>query len=238
VSVKLPEQGSIVVLSGAGLSAPSGIPTFRDADGLWASYRIEEVATPEGWYADRRLVRTFYDERRRDLARARPNPGHVALARLQQALGATRVVLVTQNIDGLLQAAGALEVIEMHGSLRLLRCERDQGHPHHEIGSDQEEHWLCPRCSAPLRPAVVWFGEVPLHMERIDQALGKCSLFLAVGTSGAVYPAAGFSLRARRAGAHCVEINPRPSGGPFHQEIAEGAEVALPRLVDGWLGHP
>ncbi|MBM4321195.1 MAG: NAD-dependent protein deacylase, partial [Deltaproteobacteria bacterium] len=153
---KWSEDERIVVLSGAGLSSASGVPTFREADGLWERHRLEDVATPEAWLRDRDLVRCFYDARREAVARVQPNPGHHALVRLQTALGPARVMLVTQNIDGLLGRAGAPDVIELHGSLGLLRCEWDESHPHLAISGPQPPEARCTHCGAPLRPAVVW----------------------------------------------------------------------------------
>jgi NAD-dependent deacetylase len=226
--------GSVVVLSGAGLSAASGVQTFRGGGGLWEGHAVEDVATPQAWVRDARLVRRFYDERRAGVAAVKPNAGHHALVRLQQVWGADRVLLVTQNIDGLLGVAGATEVLEMHGALRKLRCEADEAHPWVDVVGAQDPAVRCV-CGAALRPAVVWFGEIPLYMERITEALAACSLFLSVGTSGLVYPAAGFVRIASQAGAHCVEVNPTPAGGPFDQVVAEGAETALPRVVDALL---
>lgn len=226
--------GRIVVLSGAGLSAPSGVPTFRDANGLWEGHRVEDVATPDAWERDAELVRRFYDARRLACARVRPNPGHAALARLQAALG-PRVLLVTQNIDGLLGAAGCVDTIEMHGSLWKLRCEHAEGHPWVDVRGEQDPDAACAECGGRLRPAVVWFGEVPLHMDRIFPRLRSCDTFVSVGTSGVVYPAAGFADMAWRFGARCVEVNPKPSGGAFHEVVAESADEALPRLVEGWI---
>lgn len=225
----------VVVLSGAGLSAASGVPTFRGAGGLWEGHRVEDVATPEAWRRDPTLVRRFYDMRRVAIAGVVPNAGHHALARLQHAWGAARVTLVTQNIDGLLGLAGAPEVIEMHGALRKLRCDADEAHPWVDVAGAQDTSVRCGVCGGVLRPAIVWFGEVPYALERIAGAVAACDLFVSVGTSGLVYPAAGFSRLARQAGARCVEVNPEPAGGPFHEVIAEGAEVALPRLVDALL---
>lgn len=236
MSAPLPADARVVVLSGAGLSRASGIPTFRDADGLWEGHRIEEVATPEAWWADPERVRRFYDGRRVGCAAAAPNPAHAALARLQAALGPERVVLVTQNIDGLLQRAGAADVIEMHGSLFRLRCERDEAHPWVAVEGAQTRTGTC-ACGGRLRPAVVWFGEVPRHMERILGAVYRCDRFLSVGTSGQVYPAAGLVAVARQAGARCVEVNPVPTRPAFDEVIAAPAEVAVPALVAAWLGE-
>lgn len=229
-------EGSVVFLSGAGLSAASGIQTFRGAGGLWEGYDVSEVATPEAWSANPALVRRFYDERRVAAVNVQPNEGHRALARLQAAWGPERVRLVTQNIDGLLQRAGAVDVVEMHGSLHTLRCEAHPEHPRIGIEGHHDPGARCLRCGAPMRPAIVWFGEIPEHMDRIYTDLFQSDLFVSVGTSGVVYPAAGFVRIALQAGARAAEINPEPSGGPFHHVVAEGSETALPRLVDTWLG--
>jgi len=228
-------DGGIVILSGAGLSAASGVPTFRDANGLWEGHRFEDVATPEAWFADRALVQNFYDQRRQAGARVSPNPGHEALVQLQSQLGAERVALVTQNIDGLLTAAGAEEVIEVHGSLWRLKCDRNPRHPKLEIDEKQDPTGSCSQCEGLLRPDVVWFGEIPYALDAIYRAVSSCSVFLSVGTSGLVYPAAGLVAQAQAAGAYCLEVNPQPAGGPFHQVIAEGSEIALPRIIEEWL---
>lgn len=235
----LPSPDSrVVVLSGAGLSAASGIPTFRGEDGLWEGHDVFSVATPEAWFQDATLVRRFYDARRTACAAVSPNPGHEALAALQAAWGPERVRLVTQNVDGLLQRAGAKEVIEMHGSLWELQCEADPNHPRHPVQGPQDAAGHCPWCHGRLRPAVVWFGEIPRHMDRIHAALVDCDVFVSVGTSGVVYPAAGFVRIARQVGARCIEVNPAPSGGPFDDVVAEGSESALPRLVAAWGVSP
>lgn len=221
----------IVVLSGAGLSAPSGVPTFRDANGLWEGHRVEDVATPDAWWRNAELVRRFYDERRIACAGVEPNAGHVALARAQARLGPRQLRLVTQNIDGLLTRAGASAVVEMHGSLWKLQCEDDRGHPWHDVTGAQDPDTTC-SCGAALRPAVVWFGEVPLEMDTILHAVRTCRTFVSVGTSGVVYPAAGLVEIARRAGARCVEVNPQRTGGPFHEVIEASADVALPALFE------
>jgi NAD-dependent deacetylase len=225
----------IMILSGAGLSAASGVPTFRGAGGLWEGHRAMELATPEAWHADAELVRRFYDMRRAGVEQVAPNPGHDALVRLQQAWGAERVVLVTQNVDGLLGDAGALEVVEMHGSLRRLKCEQSDDHPRLPVAGEQTRTDGCSICGGRLRPDVVWFGEMPYQLDEIQGVLERCTWFLSVGTSGVVYPAAGFVSAARSRGARCVEVNPDPAGGPFHQVVAEGAETALPCLVDRWI---
>ena len=225
----------VVILSGAGLSAASGVPTFRDSNGLWEGHDIQDVATPQAWVRDSELVRTFYDERRIACASVQPNPGHLALARLQAAWGPERVVLVTQNIDGLLQQAGCEHVIEMHGSLYRLRCEHDEEHAHVPVSGAQSRTLACETCGGHMRPAVVWFGEMPNHMDLIQESTLSCGRFVCVGTSGVVYPAAGLSEMARAAGARTFEINPIPSGAPFDFIVDQAAEVALPALVEAWL---
>ncbi|MBN93247.1 MAG: NAD-dependent protein deacylase [Deltaproteobacteria bacterium] len=228
-------EGTLVILSGAGLSAASGVPTFRDANGLWEGYEVTQVATPEAWHLDPTLVRRFYDERRLSCGSVEPNPGHIALCKLQQEWGSQRVILVTQNIDGLLTLAGAESVIEMHGSLFRLRCEASANHPTPTLRTQQNPEATCDLCGRPLRPDVVWFGEMPYFMDDIYTALSRCTTFVSVGTSGLVYPAAGFSAEARSRGAVCIEVNPQPAGGPYHHVVAEGSETALPRIVDQWL---
>lgn len=227
----MPMETPIVVLSGAGLSAPSGVPTFRDADGLWEGHRVEDVATPEAWGRNPALVRRFYDERRVACAAVVPNAGHVALAKAQVRVGPRRLHLITQNIDGLLTRAGAPDVVEMHGSLWKLQCEDDRDHAWHDVHGSQDPGATC-ACGALLRPAVVWFGERPLELERIFHAVRTCRTFVSVGTSGVVYPAAGLVDLARRSGARCIEVNPRRTGGPFHEVIEASADVALPSLFE------
>ncbi len=236
----LPSDASVVILSGAGLSAASGVPTFRGAGGLWRGHDAIRLATPEAFQADPALVLEFYAHRRRAMAGITPNDGHRALVRLQASLGPHRVHLVTQNVDGLLQAAAreldlAAEIVEMHGSLWTVRCEHDGGHPQVPVDpAGPDPRGRCARCGGRLRPDVVWFGEIPRHMPAIHDMLARCAVFVAVGTSGVVYPAAGFVQAARHAGARCLEINPEPTGGAFHDSLTEGAESALPRLLARW----
>jgi len=202
----------IVILTGAGLSAESGLGTFRGADGLWDHFNIEEVATPEGFARNPVKVHDFYNMRRGWLKAAKPNAAHHALARLEQAHSG-EVLTVTQNIDGLHEAAGTKHLIHMHGELGRALCARcGTSMP---WASDLSLTIACPVCHKAgfLRPDVVWFGEMPREMERITEALGRCDLFVSVGTSGAVYPAAGFVAEARNAGAHTVELNLDPSDG-------------------------
>ncbi len=229
------DAGRVVVLSGAGLSVASGIPTFRGPDGLWEGHRLEDVATPAAWDRNPALVTRFYDARRAAAATARPNPAHDALAQWQRAWGPGRVVLITQNVDGLLTAAGAPEVLEMHGALRRMRCAANAQHPRPLHDPDQAR---CARCGASLRPDIVWFGEMPHHLDRIAQAVAGADLFLSVGTSGVVYPAAGLASDAHQRGIPTVEINPAPSGAPwFDAVVDQPAEKALPTLVRAALAR-
>lgn len=204
--------GSIVVLTGAGLSAESGLGTFRDKGGLWSQFPLEEVATPEGFARNPVRVHEFYNLRRRLHGEAKPNAAHVALARLEKE-HAGGVLTVTQNIDALHEAAGAHELIHMHGELcRALCAACNASMPWAE---DLSTETPCPACgqAGAMRPDVVWFGEMPREMDRIYAALAACDLFISVGTSGSVYPAAGFVAEARAAGAHTVELNLEPSEG-------------------------
>ncbi|MBT54483.1 MAG: NAD-dependent protein deacylase [Mameliella sp.] len=194
----------IVILTGAGLSAESGLGTFRDEGGLWAQHRIEDVATPEGFSRDPALVHAFYNARRQQAATATPNAAHDALARLQKKWPGD-VIIVTQNVDGLHEKAGAT-AIHMHGILTGALCAAcDHRWP---APPEMSPRVMCPTCGAPAaRPDIVWFGEMPYHMEEIDSHLQDCAIFAAIGTSGQVYPAAGFVVEAARAGAETVELN-------------------------------
>ena len=180
----------VVVLTGAGISAESGVPTFRDADGLWAGHRVEDVATPEAYVARPEVVHEFYDARRRALAGVEPNAAHRALARLEERLG-DGLLVVTQNVDDLHESAGSTRVLHMHGELRSAWCTLcDVRHPWDDTLAHRPP---CPACGRPsLRPDVVWFGELPHGMDRIESALADADLFVSIGTSGEVYPAAGF----------------------------------------------
>jgi len=193
----------VFVLTGAGISAESGVRTFRDAGGLWEEHRIEDVATPEGFERDPELVWRFYSERRRKLGSVHPNPAHLALARLEQRIG-DRSFLCTQNVDPLHERAGSRRVHHMHGELLKTRCEDCDRPAFQDEGVYLVEVPRCDRCSGRLRPHVVWFGEIPFGMERIYQALEDCDLFVTVGSSGAVHPAAGLASHLRH--------NPNPRG--------------------------
>lgn len=225
----------IVILTGAGISAESGLGTFRDAGGLWAQHRIEDVATPEGFARNPALVHRFYNERRAQAAGARPNAAHLALARLQ-AEARAEVVIVTQNVDGLHEAAGSRDVIHMHGELARALCARC-GH-RWAAALVMSERDTCPDCAArACRPDVVWFGEIPYRMEEILDHLAQASVFAAIGTSGQVWPAAGFAQEAAGAGAQCVEINLEPSAvsGDFHELRLGRAAERVPGWVAGLL---
>lgn len=231
----------IVVLTGAGISAESGIRTFRAADGLWEEHRIEDVATPEGFAANPALVHDFYNKRRAHLLdpAVQPNAAHRALARLEAEFDGD-LLLVTQNIDDLHERAGSRNVLHMHGELLRIRC-GDSGRLFPASGDVGVED-ACPCCGLPgrLRPHVVWFGEMPLEMDRIYRALHACDLFVAIGTSGNVYPAAGFVQEALAAGAHTIEVNLEPSRihSLFGEQRAGLASEQVPVLVSALLGEP
>ena len=227
---------SIVILTGAGISAESGIDTFRSAGGLWEQHRVEDVATPEGFARNPNLVLNFYDMRRAALANVAPNPAHMALARLEREFSG-ELLLVTQNVDDLHERGGSARVLHMHGELKSALC----------TSCETRSPWLgtmierppCPVCRAPtLRPDVVWFGEMPYQMGRIYQALESCDLFVSIGTSGAVYPAAGFVQEARASGARTLELNLEPSEGSrlFHETRLGPASEVVPAWVEEVLG--
>ena len=224
---------NIVVLTGAGISAESGVPTFRASDGLWCGHRVEAVATPEGFAANPGLVQDFYNERRRQLRDVAPNAAHHALARLA-AQWPGEVLIVTQNVDDLHDrahaAVDAARVLHMHGELLKAR---------HVITEEVRDWSTDIPVESDLRPHIVWFGEMPLEMDRIERALSKCSLFLSIGTSGNVYPAAGFVSAAKRAGAHTVELNLEPSMGHslFDEKILGPATQVVPDYVEKLLAR-
>ncbi|WP_297767619.1 NAD-dependent deacylase [uncultured Roseovarius sp.] len=221
----------IVILTGAGISAESGLGTFRDKDGIWTRYRIEDVATPQAFARDPDLVHRFYNTRRTQAAGARPNAAHQALARLQTEHPG-EVIIVTQNVDRLHEAAGAQNVIHMHGELARALCAscgaRWDAAP--EIGP----HDACPHCGArACRPDVVWFGEMPYRMEEILAHLSEAAIFAAIGTSGQVYPAAGFAQEAALAGAHCIEINLESSA--VAADFDDTRQGTASETVPGWV---
>lgn len=199
---------NIVILTGAGISAESGVPTFRASDGLWCGHRVEDVATPQAFARNPSMVHDFYNERRRGLLHqdVQPNPAHKALAELQEKWPAD-VSIVTQNIDDLHERGGSMDVIHMHGEILQSVCIfcRDK-FPQKEDSSTESS---CPSCtqSGGVRPDIVWFGEMPYHMDVIERKISECDLFISIGTSGNVYPAAGFVMMANQTGAKTVEIN-------------------------------
>ena len=234
---------AIVVLTGAGVSAESGVPTFRGPDGLWEGHRIEDVATPEAYARDPVLVQRFYDARRAALDRVEPNAAHLALARLDRDWPGD-LLIVTQNVDDLHDRAGATaglteggRLVHMHGELRSALCGGcGAATPWH---GDLTGAPPCV-CGGTLRPDIVWFGEMPYAMDRIDAAIARCSLFVAIGTSGAVYPAAGFVAAGRRAGADTLELNLDTSAGShlFAESRRGPASALVPAWVDTVLRRP
>jgi NAD-dependent deacetylase len=221
----------IVVLTGAGVSAESGLATFRDANGLWEGHDPMDVATPEAFADDPALVHRFYDERRAALGRVEPNAAHRALARLEEAVGED-LFLVTQNVDDLHERGGSRRVHHMHGLLRSAWCTACDGR--HDWADPLGHGPPCPACgAAALRPDVVWFGEVPRGMEEIDRALAECDLFVSVGTSGVVYPAAAFVHRAIGRGADTLELNLDPSSAT--SDFARSRRGRATELVPTWV---
>jgi NAD-dependent protein deacetylase/lipoamidase len=234
----MPRYKSIVILTGAGLSAESGLATFRDEGGIWAKYDYRDVATPEGFQRNPNLVYEFYNMRRREGAKAEPNAAHFALARLQKEFPGT-ILLVTQNIDNLLEKAGATNPIQMHGTINQMLCTHcDARLPWTE---DLSANLQCPECelNGGMRPDVVWFGEMPHEMEHIAEALSSCDLFVSIGTSGNVYPAASFVATAAAAGARTVELNLEPSDrtSDFDERRYGPATETVPAFVDELLAE-
>lgn len=221
----------IVILTGAGISAESGLGTFRAEGGLWAQHRIEDVATPEGFARDPKLVVDFYNARRKQAAAAAPNVGHRALAELEAQFDGD-VIVVTQNVDDLHEKAGSRKVMHMHGALKgalCATCDHRWPAPMEMAPGDP-----CPSCAAPMaRPDIVWFGEMPYDMDEIFTHLSEADVFASIGTSGNVYPAAGFVAEARRCGARTIEFNLEPSavGGHFDDIRIGSATQTLPVWV-------
>jgi NAD-dependent deacetylase len=227
---------NLVILTGAGVSAESGVATFRGPDGLWEGHRVEDVATPEAYRRDPKLVHAFYDARRAKLGTIGPNAAHEALARLDREWPG-ELLLVTQNVDDLHERAGSKRLLHMHGELKSGWC----------LACDQRFGWdgamgegaVCPSCARPggVRPDIVWFGEMPYAMERIDEALRVCDLFVSIGTSGAVYPAAGFVQTACYCGARTLELNLEPSQGSvfFNESRIGKAGELVPEWVEEML---
>lgn len=232
----VPQAPSLVVLTGAGISRESGLATFRESDGTWNRMRVEDVATPEAFQRDPDIVHDFYNARRAQLAQVVPNPAHRALARLEKERPGD-VLIVTQNVDDLHERAGSLALIHMHGELKKARCDA--------CGAvlpwldDLETGTRCPACGMKghMRPHIVWFGEMPLNMDDIGTALAGCDLFVSIGTSGTVYPAAGFVQAALEAGARTVELNLEPSRGASLFEVSRYgvASTLVPAFVEDVL---
>ncbi len=229
-ALRIGSSDRVFVLTGAGVSAESGIRTFRDAGGLWERVRFEDVASPEGWAADPKTVWRFYSERRTQAVSCQPNAAHRALAALERAIGG-RLFLCTQNVDDLHEKAGSSRVHHMHGELFRSRCEACSLPPF----EDRLAYTTLPLCScgARIRPHIVWFGEVPIGLERIADALDSCSLFVTIGSSGAVYPAAGF-VAAVRSPARTVYVGPElPDNADAFDEVRMGkAGDVLPTLFE------
>lgn len=224
----------IVILTGAGISAESGIPTFRGAGGLWEGRDVMELATPQAFQANPSVVQRFYNERRQQLLTKEPNAAHFALARLQKEFRG-RITLITQNIDDLHERGGTSDVWHIHGELLKSRC-RHCGAVH-DCRSDLDFEAPCPNCRSigKLRPHVVWFGETPLFLEELATRTRDATLFAAIGTSGIVYPAANFVNVARSLGTRCIEFNLEPSDGVFDEFIEGPAGQTVPAWVDSLL---
>ena len=227
----------VVVLTGAGISAESGVRTFRDNDGLWENHRVEDVATPEAWVSDQSLVWRFYQARRNQLLEVLPNPAHFALAQLESKTES--LTLITQNVDDLHERGGSESVIHMHGRLQTLRCETtglsEVRMGEHDLGGD---FVLCNCCavSSRMRPDIVWFGEIPMEMDVIYREVEKCDVFIVIGSSGHVYPAAGLVNLANSNDAHTILVNLELpiNGGDFDEvHIGKAGEI-LPDLVKNW----
>jgi len=229
----MPDYRSIVILTGAGISAESGLATFRGPDGLWEGHRVEDVCTPEALARNPELVHRFYDERRAKLREVEPNAAHLALARLEREWRGD-LLLVTQNVDDLHERGGCGQVLHMHGELLSALC----------ASCGDRVSWaealppgsVCSACgAATLRPDIVFFGEMPYQMDVIEAALRDCDLFVSIGTSGAVYPAAGFVQTARYVGADTLELNLDPSAGSVYFSESRMGPASL--LVPEWVSE-
>jgi len=227
------EINNIVILTGAGISAESGVATFRGPDGLWEGHRVEDVATPEAFRRDPALVLKFYDERRANLQAVEPNAAHKALAQLETEWDGD-LLLVTQNVDDLHERAGSTRLVHMHGELLsglCLSCGQRS-----VVTDEFSNRPACTHCEERmLRPDIVWFGEMPYQMEQIEMALARCDLFVSIGTSGAVYPAAGFVQTARHYGAQTLEMNLDPSAGSLYFDESRMGKAG--DLVPAWAEH-
>jgi NAD-dependent deacetylase len=231
--ISIHPQDRVFVLTGAGISAESGIPTFRDSDGLWNGYRVEEVATPEAWEDDAERVWKFYSMRRRDAQICRPNPAHEALAALESQLR-ERFFLCTQNVDDLHERAGSHRLHHMHGELFQSRCVNcEQPFADRKFYESAAVLPVCEVCGEPVRPHIVWFGEIPLDMDGIYRELDRATVLLVIGTSGSVYPAAGFVHVANQRGIRTMYIGPEePQNADAFDEILSGtATEMVPQLL-------
>ncbi|MBM7070563.1 NAD-dependent protein deacylase [Shewanella sp. 202IG2-18] len=232
-------NANIVVLTGAGISAASGLKTFRSQEGLWEQHAVEEVATPEAYDRNPELVEAFYNERRAqlDYSNTEPNAAHFAIAQLEQQHEG-RLFLITQNVDDLHERAGHKQVLHMHGELRKARCPAT--HQSFYMQGDFSAENKC-HCCVPgnrLRPHIVWFGEMPLGMGHIERALTECDVFIAIGTSGTVYPAAGFVRLAKAFGAKTIDVNLNPCySGAFDKQYEGCATESVPKLVEQILSE-
>ena len=235
MTISIAPSDRVFVLTGAGISAESGLPTFRASDGLWAGFRVEDVCTPDAWRRDPAGVWAFYSARRAQGAKANPNPAHVALAELEAQLPG-RYFLCTQNVDDLHERAGSHNLVHMHGELAKARCERECGRPpveDHAVYASLDEVGRC-SCGGRLRPHIVFFGEIPLEMPRIEGEISRATMMIVIGTSGNVYPAAGFVHWARQSGARTVYVGPEhPLNASAFTHIVEGkAGQVLPGLFE------
>lgn len=238
--ISIAANDRVFVLTGAGVSAESGLATFRDSDGLWSGYRIEDVCTPEAWDNNPELVWQFYSARRENAEKAEPNPAHIALADLERSLNASpasgeqRFFLCTQNVDDLHERAGSRNLVHMHGELFVSRCSQGCGRP---PLADRARYMTAAEtarcaCGAMLRPHIVWFGEIPFDMDRISREISRSTVMLVIGTSGSVYPAAGFVHWARQAGARTIYIGPEKplNANAFTRIVLGKAGEVLPGL--------
>jgi NAD-dependent deacetylase len=232
-TISIASTDRLFVLTGAGISAESGLPTFRASDGLWAGHRLEDVCTPEAWQRNPTLVWEFYSARRASAQAAQPNPAHIALAQLESQLG-DRFFLCTQNVDDLHERAGSTRLLHMHGELAKSRCENNCARPtveDHAVYRTLAEVGRC-ACGGLLRPHIVFFGEIPLGMDRIQREIDRATVMLVVGTSGSVYPAANFVHWARMHNARTIYVGPEPplNAEAFTHSVTGPAGEVLPGL--------
>lgn len=227
--IQVGPKDRVFILTGAGISAESGIQTFRDSDGLWKGIRFEEVATPEAWRRDPKLVWGFYSARRQAVLDKKPNAAHIALAKLESVLG-DRLLLCTQNIDDLHEQAGSTRIVHMHGNLFQSRCDACGRPPFQDRRSYEDELPKCGFCGGFVRPHVCWFGEVPFHLDRLYRELESCTIFVAIGTSGVVHPAAGFIAHAKLKGVvrtTCYVGSEEPANRILFNEVVLGSATEL-----------